>query len=156
MYFVYGTYKKWGPLLSLSVFHREDRWVKERSFCQALVTTLEKITYTYFGPKAFRGCCRLFNSFIHNTFIHCVDYFPCYLGCNRATLLSLPSLRPVQSGQWTGSGITRMDQWWAGGSSSTAVIVYYSITAIGVFMQCVHIQAYMWPALHKPTIHHKF
>ncbi len=35
------------------LFHREDSWVKERSFCQALVTKLEKIRCTYFGPKNF-------------------------------------------------------------------------------------------------------
>ncbi len=32
---------------------------------------------TYFGHKAFHGC--WIN--IHYN-IHCVDYFPCYLGCN--------------------------------------------------------------------------
>ncbi len=46
-------------------------------------SSYEKIRYTYFGPKAFRGCWRLF---IYNILMpylqHCVDYFPCYLGCN--------------------------------------------------------------------------
>ncbi len=37
------------------LFHREDRLVKERSLYQALVTKLEKIRCTYFGPKTFRG-----------------------------------------------------------------------------------------------------
>ncbi len=66
------------------LFHREDRWVKERSFCQALVTKLEKIVCTNFGPKTFRGCWTLI------TTLHCVDYFPCNLGCNL-----LPSYRVV-------------------------------------------------------------
>ncbi len=69
------------------LFHREDRWVKERSLvCQALVTKLEKIRCTYFGPKTFRGCW----TFI--TFIHCVDYFPCYLGCNKMRTWGVISL----------------------------------------------------------------
>ncbi len=38
------------------LFHREDRWIKERSLYQALVTTLEIIRCTYFGHKTFHGC----------------------------------------------------------------------------------------------------
>ncbi len=39
-------------------------------FFHLLVEKLEKIRRTYFGHKAFRGCWI------------CMDYFPCYFGCN--------------------------------------------------------------------------
>ncbi len=86
MYFAYGTYKKWRPLLSfLACFTGKTGELKERSFCQALVTKLEKIRCTYFGHKAFHRCWRLQHFLQHYNIhynIHCVDYFPCYLGCN--------------------------------------------------------------------------
>ncbi len=41
-------------------------------FFHLLVEKLEKIRCTYFGHKAFHGCW---------IFIHCMHYFPCYLGC---------------------------------------------------------------------------
>ncbi len=46
-------------------------------FIHLLVEELEKIRCTYFGHKAFHRCWRLLT-----TLQHCVDYFPCYLGCN--------------------------------------------------------------------------
>ncbi len=58
----------------------------ERSLYQALVTKFEKIRCTYFGPKTFRGCWTLFT---YNITLHCVDYFPCYLGCNNKNLSKL-------------------------------------------------------------------
>ncbi len=89
--------------------HRKDRRVKERSLYQGLVTKLEKIRCTYFDPKTFRGCWTFITfitlhyiawtiflvawgvTFIAWTIflvtwgviIHCVDYFPCYLGCKK-------------------------------------------------------------------------
>ncbi len=48
---------KWLPVLSfLACFTGKTGELRERSFCQALVTKLEKIRCTYFGPKTFWGC----------------------------------------------------------------------------------------------------
>ncbi len=92
---------KWLPVLGfLACFTRKTGELRNAF---ALVTKLEKIWCTYFGPKTFRGCWT-FIHYIHS--LHCMDYFPCYLGCNLLfyflcyTLLTPGRLKPATFRAW--------------------------------------------------------
>ncbi len=80
------------------LFHRENRWVKERCLLQRVLSKLEKSGVVISVMKRF--------PYPTNSFIHCVDYFPCYLGCNsRSTDLwdwhTHIRQSPVQNEQYT-------------------------------------------------------
>ncbi len=60
----------------------DEALIEERSFCKALVTKVEKLSVLTLALKhsADAGHPFLQHSCIHS--LRCVDYFPCYLGCN--------------------------------------------------------------------------
>ncbi len=57
------------------LFHRKDSLVKERCLLQRVLSKLKKSGVIFSVNKRFPCPTTLFT-------LHCVDYFPCYLGCN--------------------------------------------------------------------------